>query len=69
MRSGLCDLMAFSNVNLTVLYPCDMDKETSSSYSEFNMKNIGIRNDIQEVILCKNNELLKIVDNNIKKRK
>lgn len=68
MRSGLCDLMAFSKVNLTVVYPCDSNGETSSSYLQFNFKNIGIRNDIEEVILSKNNNLLELVDKNIKNK-
>ena len=51
IRSGLCDLMSFFNVNLTALYPSDEKTGKSNSFKQYNFKNIGIRNDIHEVIV------------------
>lgn len=59
IRSGLCDLMAFFDVKLTVLYPIDKEMNYSSSYNQYNFKNIGIRKDINEVIVdMSNNKIL-----------
>lgn len=60
IRSGLCDLMSFFNVDLTVLYPVDKQTGDSSSFNQYNFKNIGIRNDIHEIIVKgKKDDLLK----------
>lgn len=50
LRSGLCDLLAFSDVNLTVYYP---PLECDNIYTSYNFKNLGIRDDIEEIITKK----------------
>lgn len=47
LRSGLCDLLAFSDVDLTVYYP---SLKRDPVYLFFNFKNIGIRDNIEEII-------------------
>ncbi|MBP3920876.1 MAG: hypothetical protein J6D28_04850 [Bacilli bacterium] len=47
LRSGLCDLLAFSDVNLTVYYPSIDDDPI---YLFHNFKNIGINDNIKEII-------------------
>lgn len=50
LRSGLCDLLAFTDVNLTVYYP---PLEFDNIYTSYNFKNLGIRDNIEEIITKK----------------
>lgn len=56
IRSGLCDLISFFNVDLTILYPIDQKTGESNSFIQYNFKNIGIRDNINEVIVKGNKE-------------
>lgn len=58
IRSGLCDLISFSNVNLTVFYMADKGTTTSKEYDIYNLKNIGVRKDINELIVSEKDDII-----------
>ena len=59
IRSGLCDLLSLTKVDLTVFYKADNNKKNiSKEYDIYNFKNIGVRKDINELIVSDKNDII-----------
>lgn len=49
IRSGLCDLIVFSDCNMTVIYPTDGELSNSREWKQYNYKSWGLLEKIKEI--------------------